>query len=463
MGMRVPNGDKFFTIENYSQRIKESIAQFSLDIGNPEIFSLKTQPKIMLTPENKKNYSRAAIEITTLNMTVWTFNKYIMKESWANISLESIWNNLKSGFDWDVDTFVTNQFGHPYHGAIHYSVARANNLSFLESTLYSTLSSITWEIFLESIRPSTNDVILNTLGGIALGEVLFRTADLLIDESSVGFERVLRESLAYLVNPGYAFRIFSGEAFKTGYPPESRFYSFKLPIGAYTSIIDNPIFLVAANLEYKDYLKNDLSELDPYEWFSLDFRLGIHDYGVRDTEIITTGILAGRKVNNGVAGLFGVFDYINTQTIDKISAIGIGPGLVTISDLDSDYYINSTGVLSLIFGGSSPSIDSSNVHFGMKTDDPYYFGPGMLGKIKFELGKRGLGSIDTGFSQYWVHSIFTSANELLGILTLNLYYDVSEKSQISLGYDYYMRRASLQDERFAGSKPALRALYILKF
>lgn len=459
---RIPQNNKDFSLERHFQRVRESISQFSLGENNPGLFSFQALPQISLIPDNEKKYGKAALEIMSLNMTVWTFNRYIMKENWANISLDSILTNLQSGFVWDTDTFRTNQLGHPYHGAIHYSIARANGLNFLESTLYSALGSLTWEIFLESIEPSANDVIMNTLGGITLGELLFRTADLIIDESSDGLERVLRESLAFFVNPAYGFRFFSGDSFKAGYPATKRYYNLKFPFGAYGTTTDSPLFLIAAKLEYNDYLRKDLPELEPYEWFSLHFRLGFRDYGLRDKEIFTTGILAGRKFRNGLAGLFGVFDYVNSQIYDKISAVGVGPGLVTATDFDSDYYFNSSGVLSLILGGSSPSISSSNSHFGMKTNDPYYFGPGMLGRVKLEFGKRGLGSIDTGFSQYWVHSIYTSANEFLGILSLNINCDISSNSQISLGYDYYLRQASLLDEKYSGAKSAVRASYNFK-
>ncbi|MFC2170063.1 DUF3943 domain-containing protein [Acidobacteriota bacterium] len=458
-----PKQDRIFYIQNYSQTAKEFTAFFSPEISNLEVMSEKKSPKTALTQGNEKKHFKAAMQIFTLNAVTWAFNKYIMHEKWANISLKSIRTNLQCDFDWDFDTFRTNQFGHPYHGALHYSIARANGLNFLESTLLSAFGSLSWEILLESIRPSSNDVIMNTLGGLTLGELLFRITDLIIDESSVGFERVLRESAATILNAGNVFRIISGDAFKVGNPPEKHYFNFELPFGAFGTNTGKPTFLIAANLEYKDYLKKNRPTPKPYEWFSFNFMLGIQEYRVSDIEISATGILFGKKIKNGLAGLFGVFDYIDTQVSDRISAIGIGPGLVFASDFDSNFYLSSSGDLFLILGGSSPSIDSPNSHFGMKINDPYYFGPGVLGRIKFEFGKRELGSIETGFSQYWVHSIYTSADEFLGGLTLNINYDISKRSQISLGYDYYLRNASLKKQRFSKNKSAFRALYILKF
>lgn len=463
-----PYGAYTFTIKDFSQKIKNPKEHFSLETKNPYVFSLDVLPYITATPKNKKHYLKTAIEITGNNVTVWAFNWYVLEKSWADISLRSIFKNFKDGLEWDIDPFIANQFMHPYHGAIHYSIAKANGLNYFESTICTLLGSFMHEFFLEARGkynnpPSTNDLIMNTLGGATLGEVLFRTADLVVNESSTGFERALRGSLAFLINPACGFRAFSGKAFKKGNPLEKHYYSLELPFGAYISSTNKTSFIVAANLEYKDFLEKDPSEINLYDWFTLDFRLGFNNDSFHDKEIVTTGVLTGKRIKNGLAGLFGVFDYIDTLTADKISAVGVGPGLVTIFVSNSDFFFNSSGVLSVILGGSSPSFDLEDYHFGKKFNTPYYFGPGMLGRIKLELGKKGLGSIDTGFSQYWVHSIFTHANEFLGILSFAVKCDLSDRSQISLGYDYYLRHATYQEQRFTGAKPAVRALYILKF
>ncbi len=448
---------------------KDSKIRFSLTAKSSNVFSLKMPSEIISIQRDKKSYSKTSLEIAGMNIALWAYDKYIQKESWANISLRSIIQNFKDGSTWDFDTLSTNHFDHPYHGAIHYSIARSNEFNFYESAIYSLLGSFMWEFILETRGtknnpPSTNDLIMNTLGGATLGEALFRMADLVIDESSRGFERVLRESFAILINPAYGFRLISGEAFKKGNPPEKHYYSLKIPFGIYKHLFTNELnVLIAANLEYKDFLKKESSEINPYDWFSFDFRLGFSDESFRDAEIITTGIIAGKRIKNGLVGLFGVFDYFDTRSAEKIAGVGIGPGLVTFFVNDSDLFFNSSGVLSIIVGASSPSFDLEYYHFGKKKNEPYYFGPGMLGKIKLEFGKKNFGSIETGFSQYWVHSIYTDADEFLTILSLNIKYDLSFKSQISLGYDYYIRHASLQESYFNRAKPAVRFLYIFKF
>jgi hypothetical protein len=457
------NGNGSSSPENYIKQQNSSIARFSLAAMYPAAFSLKIPYETISLKRSKKSYSKAALEITSINVTLWAFSRFINPRPWSKISLKSILKNLSSSFVLDIDTYRMNKLAHPYHGAIHYSMGRANGLGFMESTICSTFGSYTWEVFLESIHPSSNDLVLNTLGGVMLGEVIFKIGDMLLDENSTGIERIFRKSLAYILNPAYGIKALSGKSYEIGNPKQKHLYDFSLPFGAYSVSSNKPGFLIAVNLEFNDYLRNDFSGISPYDWFTLDFRLGIQDNVIRHGEIFTTGIIAGKRIKNGLAGLFGVFDYIESNFADRISAIGMGPGLVTVFINDSNLFFNSSGVLSLIYGGSSPSIDSENTHFGMKVNDPYYSGPGILGRVKLEFGKKNLGSIETGFSQYWVHSIYTDADEFLAILTLDIKCDLSEKSQISLGYDYYLRHASLQERYFTGAKPALRALYIYKF
>ena len=57
-----------------------------------------------------------------------------------------------------------------------------------------------WELFMECEYPSTNDIIATPVGGMALGEVLYRASDLLLDDRKTGYERVGREVAAFIVS-----------------------------------------------------------------------------------------------------------------------------------------------------------------------------------------------------------------------------------------------------------------------
>jgi hypothetical protein len=97
----------------------------------------------------------------------------------AYFTAESIRRNLNPkawGFETGQggDTFLTNQFIHPYGGGLYFASARSNNINFYWSIFSSTIGSITWEALGETDTPSTNDFINTAAGGIAIGEILHR-------------------------------------------------------------------------------------------------------------------------------------------------------------------------------------------------------------------------------------------------------------------------------------------------
>ena len=111
------------------------------------------------------------------------------------------WNNISYGFEWDDNTFMINQWGHPYQGSTYFSAGRANGLSFWESAPLAALGALTWEYLAERHKPSLNDLIMTTLGGISLGEMFHRTAWLIRDTSDTGKSRMTREIVAAVFDP----------------------------------------------------------------------------------------------------------------------------------------------------------------------------------------------------------------------------------------------------------------------
>ena len=85
---------------------------------------------------------------------VWAFDRYVMNEDFAKISIGSIRRNIKHGFVWDNDQFSTNLFAHPYHGNLYFNAARSNGLTFWESAPYAFAGSLMWEIAAEVEPPS---------------------------------------------------------------------------------------------------------------------------------------------------------------------------------------------------------------------------------------------------------------------------------------------------------------------
>ena len=182
---------------------KDLIGKFSLSdkITSSESY-LKKINEIPDKDLNKKYPIWIPItEVIGLNGGIAAFNAYVTKASFAKINFNTIATNLEIGAVWDHDHFITNFFAHPYHGNMYFNTARSNGYSFWESVPFSFGGSLMWELFMENEPPSTNDLISTTVSGYFLGEVLYRSSSLIIDERLTGFPRVTTEVFAGLLNP----------------------------------------------------------------------------------------------------------------------------------------------------------------------------------------------------------------------------------------------------------------------
>jgi hypothetical protein len=443
--------------------IEEIIAQFSLVDKDPDSFIINLDLSTIVPAIEKKNYFKPLWDITKLNFVVWTFDRLVLDGTWTRISLNTISDNFKSGLVWDYDDFGTNQFGHPYHGALFHSIARCHGMNFIESSVYTYIGSLTWEFLWEAERPGRNDHYFSAFGGIHLGEALYRMASLISYKKSTGINRILKKTLQIIVNPVVGVSDFPWTGSESENAGMTHVYDFKLPIGAFYSSDNETIMFIRPRFEYRNGIQNDGSKLRPYDWFHFQANIGISDHGIRDPVLSTYGVLFGKKFQNGCTGLFGLFDYMDTHMAQQMSAVGIGPGFATSSESQSNLFLNSSGVFSFVFGSSSATIPYSHPDYELENTQPYHFGPGLMGKIKFEMGKKGLGSFYTGFSKYWINATLVDAKEVMSVISFDLNLNMSARSQISLGYDYYIRSARLENQHFTRSKNAIRAMYVLSF
>ena len=133
----------------------------------------------------KRSVGRAFLDTTLINV-VYGLANLARGQVTAEVTPKTWWANMKQGWVWDLDDFGVNQIGHPYQGNNYYNAGRAHGLSFWESAGITAFGSGTWEYFGETNHASVNDLINTTLGGIALGEVLHRTAWLVRDTRATG-------------------------------------------------------------------------------------------------------------------------------------------------------------------------------------------------------------------------------------------------------------------------------------
>jgi hypothetical protein len=144
--------------------------------------------------------SRALLETVAINVA-YGLGNLARGQSSARITPVSWWRNLERGWEWDLDDFMVNQLGHPYQGSNYFNAGRSNGLGFWTSAAVAAVGSGTWEYFGETNRPSLNDFINTTLGGVALGEMFHRTAWLIRDPRADGRRRVWNEIAAAAIDP----------------------------------------------------------------------------------------------------------------------------------------------------------------------------------------------------------------------------------------------------------------------
>jgi pimeloyl-ACP methyl ester carboxylesterase len=160
----------------------------------------------------QRSVGRAFLDTTLINV-VYGLANLVRGQVTAEVTPKTWWANMQQGWVWDLDDFGVNQIGHPYQGNNYFNAGRAHGLSFWESAGITAFGSGTWEYFGETNHASVNDLINTTLGGIALGEVLHRTAWLVRDPRATGGKRTMSEIAATVIDPVTGLlRFTSGDA-----------------------------------------------------------------------------------------------------------------------------------------------------------------------------------------------------------------------------------------------------------
>lgn len=138
--------------------------------------SLSVAP-IDSTKVSRKHPWLAGLEVVGLNLAVFGYDKIFHSDlEWTHVSFKDIKRNFTHSYwFWDYDGLDINAFKHPVHGSIFYLIGRANGMNMLESSMYSLGGSWLWEMIFEAERPSINDMVYTTVGGVTIGEVAWRT------------------------------------------------------------------------------------------------------------------------------------------------------------------------------------------------------------------------------------------------------------------------------------------------
>ncbi|MBR1769967.1 MAG: DUF3943 domain-containing protein [Bacteroidales bacterium] len=288
-------------------------------------------------PENKeKHFIKAGLEVVGINAFVNCFDRFVLDADFAKISFKTIKHNIEYGPVWDNDKFATNLFFHPYHGNLYFNSARSNGLSFFQSAPYAFAGSLMWEMCGEIEPAAINDLIATTAGGICLGEITYRLSDLVLDDSSIGWERFFRELLCTAISPMKGFnRILDGKAWKVrhNYYKYHDFKSIPVKFSAtlgdrylcdhahFTKGENNPFINVG--VVYGDVFAD--KKTSPYDYFTMDVTAGLSKNQPLITHVSMLGRLWGLNIPTGTPikiqfGLFQNFNYYNSEAVFEGSA-----------------------------------------------------------------------------------------------------------------------------------------------
>lgn len=385
------------------------------------------RPPAMQTPEGW-DYLKPVWNMLFVNGFMWLGLRYVLKKDYAYINFSTIADNFEQGFVWDSDDFLTNQFGHPYQGGLYHAGARVVGFGFWGAIPYTALGSLQWELFMENMRPSYNDLITTTVGGVALGEVLYRLSSAFLDDSSCGIERVAREGGALVVSPVFGVtRLVSGAATRecaAGLAGPTQPVALRFAGGVdslrYTDASKNARnFGADVRVVYGSFV-DDGESFAAFDWFRMMVRVNYLKSSFNAADLDITGLLArwGIGCGEGNDCAWGPSMHYDFHESPVFSLGTSSVGATGLGRFDLGFWsLKLTGQLDLhvvaLGGFDSPYAEDAG--------RAYNLGSGLFGRATLILSKPNWFQVHAFSSRYYVRTVKgVSGYEFAGISGLEL-------------------------------------------
>jgi len=438
---------------------------FALASGNPNVqpgtlplvvFSFSAaQGRAEAAAASWKRPWRAGLEVLSIDVLNWAFDRYILNRAYARVGLSSWASNLEHGFVFDPDSFGMNFFAHPYSGSLAFNAARSLGLNFWESLPCAFGGSLLWEMFGENQPPSYNDLIMTTTGGAFLGETIFRLSSLILDDTDTGLSRAGRETLAFLINPVRGLnRLIFGDAFRRQAVNRQLRTAFHGAFGYRATYVSESGSLT--NLKFSPGLEFEFvcGESTPVKPARDPFDLLFFNASLRHSAqklaftVNAYALLFGNEIfsvtgQRTLIGIFQAFDFINNEII-KLGGSSFTAGIDSSLPLGSDFGLRITGQLgAMVFG-------ASNNKYTLIEERDYNYGLGSVSKIDLWLTHPRFGHLSLRWGHYQVYSIKASA--LSGIESQDFLTVISAKygltfwKYLGFRFEYTLFNRSLQFE-----------------
>lgn len=388
----------------------------------------------------------AGVLTLTANMVVWSFDRFVKNEEWSRINWRTIRENLRSGFHWDSNHFVTNFFSHPYHGSAYFNSARSNGLSFWESVPYVIGGSLLWEIIHENESPSINDLFITTTAGIMLGESLHRVTALVLDERSRGIERVVREIIGAVLNPAAGVNRLLGGAETYQHSLNAlgeNSVNGSIALGGRGIIKgqSHQEFEVNGALElsmtYGEPFR-DNSPIKPFDYFEANAWISPGEKGSQFS-LSEFALLFSKNIYTGqghkhLIGIFQHYDFFNSKVME-LGSSAVGGGLLSRFQVANDLHLDASAHLGAIMLGASRS------EYVLEDERDYNYGWGYTTKFNGTLSHQRFGNLTLNFSQFWIHTLLGAAGaERLYVATARLNVPIFRKTGLGVEYFFFNRQ-----------------------
>jgi hypothetical protein len=350
----------------------------------------------------------------------WAFNEFVRNANFSQVSPRSWYENITGGWEWDDNNFSTNMFAHPFHGNLYYNSGRSNGFNYWAASLFAIGGSYIWECCGETHPPAINDWINTSLGGIAIGESLYRISSTVLDNQATGSERVWREVGAFALNPVRGFtRLVTGRAGRVYENPASAYdhlpphLSNVLSFGV-RSVQDegkNEGETTGAFFEV-DFQFGGAFQVErnkPFDFFTMGFQLNFRDkqpigrWQIRGS--LTHSVLKDTEKVKHRLLLVQDFDYINNNAFE-FGGQGVSGVLLSGWQLSDDWQlVTNVNATFQILG--AVNFEGANLQ-DFPTQErlrEYDYGPGLGSRLGVTIVRRNVRVLDLGYRVTWLDAI----------------------------------------------------------
>ena len=368
-----------------------------------------------------------------------------MREDYAFISWKTVRENLRTGFVYDRDAWVTDHWAHPYQGSIFFNAARSNGYTFWQSAPFTLAGSLLWECCLENKPPAKNDLVDTTFGGITRGEITHRVAGLIRMESEARPPSFWRELLAGLIDPVEGFdRIFGRK------PPREDSGESDAPGGAVLSAQIGYRNVRGAPGSSRGFLSFEIEGGDPFsgeirrpfDFFQATVEAGAPG-GAAISRTEERGVLAAWDLSDRagaarhVAGVFMDFEYWNNEA-EVAAGQTFGLGLLSRFPVGRNLQlVTDSNLIAFPLAG----LETREPTDGDERPYDYGWGGGVRLMGRLERSRRIVARLSYGAS--WTRTLDgLSDASSLQFLRGEGRLPISDRMEAGIGYSWFRRRTS---------------------